>query len=108
MTAMTKSSLSPQRRRLIELMQALNFGRVEQLEVRDGEPVLEPAPRVVREHKFGGENGPRPEASLRDFALKAPVVELLALLDELRDGTVEVLEVKHGVPFRVFVPGAGG
>ena len=40
----TKQSLSPARRRLVELMQEVNFGRIEGLHVRDGEPILEQAP----------------------------------------------------------------
>ncbi|MGQ9677527.1 MAG: hypothetical protein ACUVX1_17840 [Chloroflexota bacterium] len=69
----TESSLSHQQTRLIELMQELDFGQVRDLVARDGEPVFDPPPRVVREVKFGSENGPRPEAAKGDFALKAQV-----------------------------------
>jgi len=99
----TKASLSSARRRLLNLMQDLNFGRIERLVVLNGEPVFEPAPRVVREVKFGGENGPRPELGAGDFALKAQVVELFERLDRLGDATLECLEVKHGLPFRMHV-----
>ena len=58
----TKADLSPARARLVVLMQGINFGYIEGLIVRAGAPVLNPPPRVVREVKFGGENGPRPEA----------------------------------------------
>lgn len=102
---MTVSTLSPARRRLLALLQDTNFGRVEGLVVRGGEPVLAPPPRVVREHKFGGENGPRPEAGLPDFGLKAQHRDLLRLLDELGDGTIAVLSVKHGLPFHAELPG---
>jgi hypothetical protein len=88
-------------------MQAHNFGRIEGLVVRRGEPVLTPPPRLVREIKFGGENGPRPEAAAADFLLKAQVVELFRQLDRLGDATVEVLEFKHGLPFRLLVADAG-
>jgi hypothetical protein len=100
---MMKAALSPARRRLLELLQQINFGRVEGLAVRDGQPVLTPSTRVIREVKFGGENGPRPELSANDFPLKAQAIELFTLLDQLRDGTIDVLEIKHGLPFRVFV-----
>lgn len=102
----SKLSLSPARRRLIDLMQSINFGRIEFLAVRAGEPDFDPKPRVVREIKFGGENGLRPETAIADFRLKAQVVDLLRELDHLRDGVVEVLEIKHGLPFRVFVADA--
>ncbi len=98
-----KASLSPQQRHLVELMQGINFGRIEGLVVRDGEPVFDPPPHVVREVKFGGENGPRHELEADDFALKSQVVELFAQLGRLGSGTVEQLEVKHGLPFRLSV-----
>jgi len=98
-----KSFLSRPRARLIELMQELNFGQVRGLVVRDGEPVFDPPPRVVREVKFGSENGPRPESAKGDFALKAQVREMLAQLEALDDGVVECIEVKHGLPFKMTV-----
>jgi hypothetical protein len=103
---LTKTALSESRKRLVELMQDLNFGRIEDLVVRRGEPVLEPPPRTVREVKFGGENGPRPERGAGDFVLKTQVVELFEHLDRLSSGTVEILEVKHGLPFRMHVADA--
>ena len=99
----TRRTLSPARRRLLALMQGINFGRIERLVVRDGEPVFDPAPRVVREIKFGGENGPRPEVKAQDFVLKAQTVELFTSLGRLGDGTVECIEVQHGLPFRMKV-----
>jgi RNA polymerase sigma-70 factor (ECF subfamily) len=35
----TKAALTPARKRLIELMQEINYGRIESIEVRNGEPV---------------------------------------------------------------------
>ena len=84
-------------------MQRLGFGTIEHLVVRDGEPVFDPPPRVIREVKFGSENGPRPEADLGDFALKAQVRDLLDHLGSLRNATILRLEVKHGLPFRMEV-----
>lgn len=96
-------SLPPERRRLLRLMQQMNFGRFEELVIRDGQPVLEPPPRQVHEFKFPGDNSPRPELSADDFLLKTQVVELFQHFDQLGDGTIEVLEIKHGLPFRMLV-----
>lgn len=105
MNAIAKSFLSPGRRRLVELMQRVNFGRIEGLLVRRGEPVFDDAapPRVVLEVKFGADNGPRPESGITNFALKQQVVDLFAHLDRFRDARIEALTVKHGLPFGMHV-----
>jgi hypothetical protein len=84
-------------------MQRLNFGCILDLPVQDGEPVLDPPPRVVREVKFGGENGPRPESAKTDFALKAQVQDLFAHLEAVGNGVVQCIEIKHGLPFKMTV-----
>lgn len=100
---LTKAALSPARRHLLELLQQVNFGRIESLAVRDGEPILAPCPNVCREHKFGSENNPRHELNSTDFLLKQQVVELFAFFDHLQNGVINVLEIKHGLPFRMIV-----
>jgi len=105
-SSITLSSLPPERRRLLKRMQQINFGRIESMVIKDGQPVLDPPPRIIREIKFGGENGPRLEAAIDDFALKAQVVELFRHMDELQDGVIERLEVQRGLPFRMAVEDA--
>ena len=73
-----KRDVSLDHANLIEMMQRINFGRIEQLPIRNGRPVIIPRPKVIREVKFGGENGPRPEIDISDFLLKSQVVELFA------------------------------
>jgi hypothetical protein len=104
----TLGALSESRRRLLEEMQQRGFGRFERLLVRNGDPVLDPLPPILTEVKFGGENGPRPERTLRDFQLKSQVIEMFQQFDELRDGMVAVLEFKHGLPFRMVIAEGGG
>ncbi len=101
--AVSLGALEPDNRRLVEMMQTVNFGRIEGLVIRDGQPVFAPRPRVVREIKFGAENGPRPEVAKVDFALKTEVRELFAQMEALGDGVISSLEVKHGLPFRMTV-----
>ena len=100
-----KSSLSIGGRKLVQLLQRVDFGRVEGIVVGGGEPVFDPPPRIIREIKFGGENGPHPKAGREDFALKAQVCDLFAQLEELGDGVILRLEVKHGLPFKMDVEG---
>jgi hypothetical protein len=98
-----KSGLSVGQRRLLEMMQQLNFGRIENLVVRAGEPTFEPPPKIVQEIKIGGENGPRPELARDNFALKNQIGELFEHLDRIGHGIVALIEVKHGLPFRLVV-----
>ena len=104
---MTKASLSAPRRRLLETMQRLNFGRIEDLEIRNGDPVFNPAPRIMQDIKLGGENGPRPELIASDFVLKSQVAEFFDHLSRLGNGSVETIEVKHGLPFKLVIEMAG-
>lgn len=99
----TKSQLTPERQLLVELMQAVNFGRIEGLLVRDGQPVLKPRPKVVWEHKFGSDSGSRSEYGRPDFLLKRQVVEMFDQLDDLGDAIIDQIEIKHGLPFRMVV-----
>jgi hypothetical protein len=93
-----KSSLSRGQSHLVELMQRINYGRIEGLVISRGEPVLEPAPRVVRKLKLGGKNAPRPEMGKDNFELKAEIVELFCLFEQIGDGLVRVLTVERGLP----------
>lgn len=99
----TLASLSPSKRRLLRIMQEVNFGRIEGLVVHNGEPVLNPALHIVREIKLGADNGPRPELSTSDFALKIQVVELLEHIRKMGNGIVRCIEIKNGLPFLMSV-----
>ena len=94
----TKSSLTPALARLIELLQALNFGRVEALTIRGGQPVFDPPPHIVQKIKMGADNGPRPEIGYADFRLKDGIIELLEIIARLQDGEIRTIEVRCGLP----------
>jgi hypothetical protein len=96
-----KGSLRPNCRRLVELMRQLHFGQIVGLRIDEGDPVYDPPPRLVYDKKLGSEPAPRPVSGREDFLLKQQVVELFALFDQLRNGMIDVIEVKNGLPFRV-------
>ena len=98
-----KSDLQPGQKWLVETMQAINFGTISGLLVVGGEPTADPPPRLVRELRLPGENGPRPETRMSDFELREQIVELLREIERLGTGTIDLIEVRHGVPFRVFL-----
>ena len=95
--------LSPARKRLVRIWQGSGFCTIENLIIRNCEPVLDPLPRIIDQYRFPGENGPCAEATLADFALPAQMREFFSCLDRLKDGTVLRLEVQHGLPFRMDV-----
>jgi hypothetical protein len=82
-------------------LQALQYGRIETLVVRAGEPAFWPPPAVTREVKFGAQSPA--ERVTGDFLLKTQVVELFEHFDRLGEGTVALIEVKGGLPFRMLV-----
>ena len=102
-TTITKTALTPARKYLTELMQEINFGCLKNLVLKDCEPVFDPPSKVVREIKFGGENGPRPELVSNNFTMKSQVVDLFRQFDRLGNGIVKTLEIKHGLPFLMTV-----
>jgi len=97
------SQVSPPRQALIRLFQSIDFGYLEGLEVRGGEPVFNPAPIVLVEVKLDAGPQPRPEADLADFELRSEVVRLMDQFDRLGDGSIERIDVRHGVPRRVLI-----
>lgn len=101
----TKQTLSPARQQLVELMQEVNFGRIEVLRVVEGEPVMDPAPRVLRDFLLGKSNASHGARNRDDFVLKEAVIELFDLLDREGSVTVESLVVNNGLPVRMTVAG---
>src|SRR5262245_13442939 len=93
-----------QQRRLLETLQRTNFGRIQGLTIRGGEPVFNPPPRIVKDVKLGAaDSDARPELQAADFALKREHVELFENLKRIGDGIVESIEIKSGLPFRLTV-----
>ncbi len=103
---LTLVSLSEPWRRLAARMEDIGFGTIHGLVIRQGEPVLDPPPRVVRERKFPCDNLPRQPRSAA-LGLKEQLIELLHFCRHLGDGTIDTLEIKHGLPFRTFVEERG-
>ena len=105
MTDVTKEALTPARQRLVEVMQEINYGRIEQLEVRDREPMFKPPPRVVRQIVFGKDNGPNARRAAQGFALKKQVAELFEVFDRERSFLILELVIENGLPVRMAVAG---
>ena len=99
----TKGELCGEHRNLLEQMQAINYGRILNIQVRDGAPHFTPMTRIERQVRFGGDNRPRPESGLDAFELKNRVVELFDAIERMGDGLILKLEIKGGLPFDMTV-----
>jgi hypothetical protein len=63
------SQLSVSRQALVRLCQAANHGQIQNLEIRDGEPVFSPPPFVLADIKLDSDEEPRSELYRADFSL---------------------------------------
>jgi hypothetical protein len=95
------SDLSAARQALIRQCQRIGFGKIVGFAVREREPVLTAETEIFFDVKLDGDDDPRPEQDLSDFELSRQVVRLFAKLDAIREGVVDHLEVRAGLPRRI-------
>ncbi|MCE5314045.1 MAG: hypothetical protein ABFD49_07220 [Armatimonadota bacterium] len=99
--AKLRIQLSHSEQFLLQLMKELRYGKIEGLAICDGEPVIEPTTKVLRDVKLFSD----PEKTLiipdRDYRDKVQVTEMLRQFHRLHYGIVETLEVHNGLPFRM-------
>ena len=95
----TVEGLSTQQRSLLELMQRHQFGRIEKMTVRGGQPILDHQVRVVQVAHLGSRPVVAAIAPSADFELKSQVCDLFDRLGSVPDGTEVRLEFRHGLPF---------
>lgn len=97
--ALAKDGLSPNVRRLVDLVEEIDFGTIENLQVRAGEPCFDPPPRVLRTIKLKPQ--PAGKEPRREGEIKDQTFALIRQLRRIGDGTVELIEVQAGLPFRL-------
>jgi hypothetical protein len=95
--------LSPPRQVFIRQCQRLGFGKIFGLVVNDREPVFGAQTELFLDLKLDSAQPHRPELDLNDFVLPAPMLRLFSRLDSVRDGSIECIEVRHGIPVRMSV-----
>jgi len=91
--------LSAQQRSIVDLMREHQFGRIENMPVREGQPVLDRDLRIVRAARLGGESSRTKAPCTTEFELKRAVCDLFDELARLDNGTVVRLEFKRGLPW---------
>jgi hypothetical protein len=78
------SSLSPARQRLIRYMHQIQFGRIHNLLIVDGEPQLSQDNKAQKRRRM--KNQTVGELLADDFALKEEQLQLFDTFDEIKNG----------------------
>ena len=91
------SELSVAGKVLVATMCRVHFGRFEALRIYNGDPMFDPPPRLVRVARIGSGEGSEVSKS-DDWVLKAPIRDLFKEFAELRNGIIDRLEFRRGLP----------
>jgi hypothetical protein len=97
---MTKSSLEHNQRRTVEIIEALGFGVIEHLSIRDGLPCYDPEPRIAQTIKLASGPGRQTDRGRADLTLRREFEELFGQLTRLGNAVVDI-EVQHSLPFKI-------
>ena len=98
--------LSPSRQALVRLCQRVNFGTIQHVRVRGGDPVLDHDTILFLDEKLDVMDPTRREQELADFGLSDEVNRLMLRLDRIGDGKIDRIEVRAGIPRRIVVEAA--
>jgi hypothetical protein len=97
----TTKDLTADQLRLVLIMRDYNFGRIENMAIRTGQPVFDGRVKIVRVARFGGERGRAQVTRADEFELNRAICRLFEELAKLGHGTVVSLEFRHGLPFKL-------
>jgi len=92
--------LSFSQRRLLRLVESVGFGKIIDLRIQAGQPVLDPPPRIQRELKFGVIPTKCRSSADTGPAVRSEHTELLELIRTIGSGRISVIEIRHSLPFR--------
>jgi hypothetical protein len=96
----TTGDLTPAQRALLQILRDYQFGRIENMRVQAGVPLLGVGTRLVRIARL---DGSRRTHLLGEeaFELKHQICELFEELTRLQDCLVVRLEFRHGLPLQL-------
>lgn len=106
-TNSTTPILTTARTQLLLLMQEVGYGRIEDLDVLDGDPVMDPPPTVKCIHQFGRDAALRSADNRHGLILKRKVQELLEVFDREGSLHIEELKIEDGLPVMMIVTKKG-
>lgn len=83
-------------------IQQLGFGTFQDVQIRSGELILNPAPVAVRHVKFGTP-ATTGKTSGGTSELRQQLAEFFAYVRGMDAGEIRILEIRHGLPFSMEV-----
>jgi len=98
---MRRQELSHERKRLLDVMRNMGYGRIENLTISSGEPIFDKSLRLVHEKLLGRKANGRASPPQGDFELKSQQIEVFECFDQMQDGFIPVLKVQDGLPFQL-------
>lgn len=98
---MRRQELSRSRRRLLELMRDVGYGRIENLTIRAGEPIFDESLLLFREVLLGRKSKEHAVPSENDFELKAQIMDLFEYFNRMQNGIIPLLKIQDGLPFQL-------
>lgn len=93
------SDLTAVQLRLVQIMREYQFGRLENMPIQNGQPLVDRGVKIVHVVRLGDGNRGSNAAVAPEFELKQPVRDLFDELTRLCDGLIVKLEFRHGLPF---------
>lgn len=93
--------ISEPRQAFVRQCQRIGFGKIVNLGVRDCDPVVVHQTEVLFDVKLDSNEHSRPEQVLKDFLLTAEILRFFSKLDVIRNGTIEHIEIRAGIPRRM-------
>ena len=90
------SELSPPRQQLLRICQRVNFGYLDNLLVRNQEPVFEETPlSILVDVKLDADPAATPLREPAEFELCSEFCRLMSLLEEIVNGRISRIEVRE-------------
>ncbi len=96
---MRQHELSVSQRKLLILMEKVSYGRINNLEIRKGEPVVSEKSTIMRDMKLGADDSYA--AIGDDFQLKKKVIDFFEELMKIKEGFIRKIEIRGGLPILI-------
>ncbi|MDD5698395.1 MAG: hypothetical protein PHH77_07235 [Victivallaceae bacterium] len=96
---MRKNELSVSQWKLLELMRQVGYGRINNLMVEKGDPVISPESSIERDLKLDAEDIRIKTAD--DSPLKKKTIKCFDQLGKIKDGFIRKIEIRGGLPIQI-------